>query len=276
MILEKIVNESWFPLGDDPGRVMIGNQTLGERLRSLLSRLPENSHWREDYFPDPEYLSKLCGKSDFTVYSSSGLPVGWSGNGREKVTVPGILLVYPWDLLEIPRLLIGKLTGHCIEGVVSSRAEVDGHLILGQGSRILPGVYIEGNCVIGKNCKIGPNCYLRGNTFIGDNCHIGQAVEIKNSIIGNDTSIGHLSYAGDSVIGSRVNFGAGTIISNLRHDGKDHHSLVNGKLVATGRRKFGAIIGDDVHTGIHTSIYCGRKLASGSMTLPGMAVKTDL
>jgi bifunctional UDP-N-acetylglucosamine pyrophosphorylase/glucosamine-1-phosphate N-acetyltransferase len=138
---------------------------------------------------------------------------------------------------------------------------------------ILPGVYIEGNAVIGENCKIGPNCYIRGNTSIGDNCHIGQAVEIKNSILQNKVSAGHLAYAGDSVICSSVNLGAGTIISNLRHDNTNHRYEVDGNLIETGRRKFGAVIGENVHTGIHTSIYPGRSLSANAVTRPGEIVE---
>ena len=104
---------------------------------------------------------------------------------------------------------------------------IDGFVSLGENSVILPGVYIEGNVIIGRDCKIGPNCYIRGNTSIGDRCHVGQAVEIKNSILGDKVSVGHLSYAGDSVICNNVNFGAGTIISNLRHDGRNHRWLEN-------------------------------------------------
>ena len=153
---------------------------------------------------------------------------------------------------------------------------IDGIIHLGKGSRILPGVFIEGNVVIGENCKIGPNCYLRGSSSIGDHCHIGQAVEIKNSIILSHTSIGHLSYVGDSVIGHKVNFGAGTITSNLRHDGKNHRTTVGDQLIDTGRRKFGAIVSDHVHTGINTSIYPGRKLHPHTSTRPGEIVQKDL
>lgn len=56
--------------------------------------------------------------------------------------------------------------------------------------------------------------------MIGDKCHVGQAVEIKNSILLPGTNVGHLSYLGDSILGEKVNFGAGTITSNLRHDGE--------------------------------------------------------
>ena len=276
MIFQHIVNDTFFPLGREPGKAMIGNRTLEDIISGCFTGFPDDLIWRSDYLPDKTALHRLTGKSNFTAVAPDGTITGTAGTGSEIIPVSGVRAVYPWDLLEITQLLAGNIEVNDIQGSISCRAEIEGKIILGKNSRLLPGVYIEGNCVIGENCKIGPNCYLRGNTFIGDNCHIGQAVEVKNCIIGNRTSLGHLSYAGDSVIGSRVNFGAGTIIANLRHDGKNHRSMVNGSLVDTGRRKFGAVIGDDVHTGIHTAIYCGRKIAAGSETAPGTVVKNDL
>ena len=187
-----------------------------------------------------------------------------------------LAILFPWDLLRVNELLVGTLSENRIQGTVSDRVEIDGHLVLGTGSRILPGVYIEGNVIIGENCKIGPNCYLRGNTAIGDECHVGQAVEIKNCILMDQVSIGHLSYVGDSIFGAHTNLGAGTITANLRHDGRSHNSQVAGALVDTGRRKLGAILGDGVHTGIHTSLYPGRKLWPGASTLPGAVVRRDV
>ena len=81
---------------------------------------------------------------------------------------------------------------------------------------------------------------------------------------------------GDSVIGNNVNFGAGTITSNLRHDGSNHLSRVRDALVDTGRRKFGTIVGDGTHTGILTAIYPGRKLGPGSQTRPNDSVQRDI
>ena len=81
---------------------------------------------------------------------------------------------------------------------------------------------------------------------------------------------------GDSVVGEGANLGCGTTTANFRHDGKNHRSLSKGELVDTGRRKLGAIIADDVHTGINTSIYPGRKLWPHTSTLPGAIVKTDI
>lgn len=181
-------------------------------------------------------------------------------------------LRYPWDLLALNE----RLMRFYQESRNAGEARVDGVLVVGEGTKVLPGVFVEGVVVIGKNCKIGPNCYLRGATAIGDNCHIGQAVEVKNSLIGHGSAVGHLSYVGDSILGSQVNFGAGTITSNLRHDGANHRSMVGGELVETGRRKFGVIVGEGVHTGIHTSLYPGRKLGPGTSTRPGEVVSKDL
>ncbi|MCM8535035.1 MAG: hypothetical protein NE334_03780 [Lentisphaeraceae bacterium] len=183
---------------------------------------------------------------------------------------------FAWDLLKLNEQLISVLTETEINGEMSERSEIHGHAIIGEGTRILPGVFIEGNVIIGENCKIGPNCYIRGNTSIGDNCHIGQSVEVKNCVIMNKTNIGHLSYVGDSVLGNNVNFGAGTTTSNLRHDNGNHRSMIDGELVDTGRRKFGVVIGDGVHTGINTSFYPGRKLWPKVDTLPAAVVVKDI
>lgn len=184
-------------------------------------------------------------------------------------------IVYPWDFLAVNEDMLAEAQGK-IAGTVHDRAVVNGVLILGEGSVILPGVYIEGVAVIGRNCKIGPNCYLRGFTAIGDGCHAGQAVEIKNSILMSRVAAGHLSYVGDSIICPGTNLGAGTIMANFRHDGRNHRSSVNGVLVNTGRRKFGAILGDGVHTGIHSAIYPGRKIWLGVSLRPGTVVQRDI
>lgn len=186
------------------------------------------------------------------------------------------LIQYPWDLLRANELALASLTETYLHGNVHPSAVIDGTLQLAAGAKILPGVVVEGHVVIGENSKIGPNCYLRGHTSIGANCHVGQAVEIKNSIVLDYTSVGHLSYVGDSILGRHVNFGAGTITSNFRHDGNHHASMIGETLIDTERTKFGAIVGDHVHTGIHTAIYPGRKIWPHQSTRPGDIVQKDL
>ena len=181
---------------------------------------------------------------------------------------------YPWDLIEANSVLVSEMKND-IKGKVEKNVIVEGKLKAGKGTKILSGTYIKGNVIIGENCLIGPNCYLRGNTSIGNGCHIGQAVEIKNSIIMDNAKVPHLSYIGDSVIGKNSNLGAGTITANLKHDNENVRSVVKGKIVDTGRRKLGTIIADDVHTGINTTIYPGRKIWPGVSTLPGETIDKD-
>ena len=162
---------------------------------------------------------------------------------------------YPWNLLDANKKILEEMES-VVKGNVDEGAVLKGKVIVGEGSNILPGSYIEGPVIIGKNCKIGPNCYIRPHTSIGNECHIGNACEIKNSIIMDGTKIPHQNYVGDSVIGQNCNLGAGTKIANLRLDKKNIFVWFD-KKVDTGRRKLGAIIGDNVQTGINASINVG-------------------
>jgi bifunctional UDP-N-acetylglucosamine pyrophosphorylase/glucosamine-1-phosphate N-acetyltransferase len=198
------------------------------------------------------------------------------GGVRDLRATQSFAIAYAWDLLRANAEAMTARKSYVQESGAHPSLYVEGRLQVGKGTKILPGVVIEGDVIIGDNCKIGPNCYLRGSTAIGDKCHVGQAVEIKNSILLPGTNVGHLSYLGDTILGEKVNLGAGSITSNLRHDGGAHRSPVEGRMVDTGRRKLGAIVGDGVHTGIHTSIYPGRKLWPKTSTLPGAIVDKDL
>lgn len=271
------------------GRPLSGLAMAGRTLREWQESVwpdqaPDGCWQNEDAWVSGDDVAALAAAGPgHVLVDAGGHPMaGWNtpGAGMATLTLPAggasFRLLYPWDLLKLNEILVGGLTESRVHGEVSAGATIEGTLVLGEGSRVLPGVYIEGKVIIGRGCKIGPNCYLRGSTSIGDHCHIGQSVEIKNCLIGHKTNIGHLSYVGDSVLGDGVNFGAGTTTSNLRHDGLGHRSMVDGKLIDTGRRKFGAIVGDGVHTGIHTSLYPGRKLGPGATTRPGEVVQRDL
>jgi len=178
----------------------------------------------------------------------------------------------PWDLLDANEYFLSGLKPAAL-GEIEPLATLKGSVSVGEGTIIRNGSYIVGPVIIGKNCDIGPNCYIRPGTSIGDNVRIGNAVEIKNSIIMKGTHIGHLSYVGDSIIGERCNFGAGTKVANLRHDGKTIRVTLKGNLIDSGRRKLGAIMGDDVHTGINSMINVGAVIENKSMIAPGEFVK---
>ncbi len=314
VILDADSPETCFPLTSTRSlsACRVGNRTLGELQQELLKDSgyghASDSADRTLFIRGDAWFSKNIlialkeSHGTVAVRNARGTILAWTGESANAVLkAPSLpidadtfLIAYPWDVLRINENILKNYADYRLKGEtvpsgpittaitlnngsrISAGVNNDGLLLLGEGSRILPGVYIEGTVVVGKNCKIGPNCYLRGNTSIGDGCHIGQAVEIKNSIIMDRTSIGHLSYCGDSIIGEEVNFGAGTITSNYRHDGLTHKSMIEGRLVDTQRRKFGTIMGDRVHTGIHTSIYPGRKLWPDMCTLPGAVVSKDV
>lgn len=106
---------------------------------------------------------------------------------------------------------------HMINGVTivdPATTYISADTEIGQDTIIFPATYIEGKNKIGKNCKIGPCAHLRGGVEIADNVKIGNFVEVKKSKINSNTNAGHLSYIGDSEIGSHVNIGAGTITAN--------------------------------------------------------------
>jgi bifunctional UDP-N-acetylglucosamine pyrophosphorylase/glucosamine-1-phosphate N-acetyltransferase len=264
----------------------LGNVTLRRHQQAALigAGLTEASGPDADlivhpaaWFTQAELATFVAEPSYGTMSIAEGVVLlSRKGATRELRATQSFAITYSWDLLRANVEAMTSRKSYVQESGAHASLYVDGRLQVGKGTKILPGVVIEGDVIIGDNCKVGPNCYIRGSTSIGDKCHVGQAVEIKNSILLPGTNVGHLSYLGDSILGEKVNFGAGTITSNLRHDGGAHRSPIEGQMVDTGRRKLGAIIGDGVHTGIHTSIYPGRKLWPKTSTLPGAIVDKDI
>ena len=256
----------------------IANRPLAWHRHAVLDGTDFHAH--PHAWLDPREFADFLTSGADVLLDGDGAALAWRthpvDSDRAFTAVVSFLIRHPWDFLRANEQYLSNLAADIIEGVIHPSAVIEGVIHLGAGSRILPGVFVEGNVVIGTDCKIGPNCYLRGSTSIGDKCHIGQAVEIKNCLILSHTNVGHLSYVGDSVLGEHVNFGAGTITANFRHDRQTHRSAINGALIDTGRTKFGAIVGDGVHTGIHTSIYPGRKLWPHTSTRPGEVVQRDV
>jgi UDP-N-acetylglucosamine diphosphorylase/glucosamine-1-phosphate N-acetyltransferase len=170
----------------------------------------------------------------------------------------------PWNLLDANEIFMSGI-GAKNEGTIEDFVTINGPVVIGAGSVIKSGTYIEGPCIFGKNCIVGPHAYIRPSTSIGDDCHIGHSSEIKNSVVMDGTKIPHFNYVGDSVIGSGCNFGAGSKIANLRHDRRNVKCLGRD----THRKKFGAVVGDNVQLGINCSVNVGTVIGSGVMAAPG-------
>ena len=139
---------------------------------------------------------------------------------------------------------------------------------IGKGSVIEPGAYIQGPCVIGKNCVIRHAAYIRGDVIIGDECVVGHATELKNAVLLNGVHAAHFAYVGDSVLGNKVNLGAGVKCANLRLDRKEVYVHGAGKRQSTGLRKFGAIVGDGCQIGCNAVTNPGTIFEKGAVGLP--------
>jgi bifunctional UDP-N-acetylglucosamine pyrophosphorylase/glucosamine-1-phosphate N-acetyltransferase len=191
------------------------------------------------------------------------------------VSVPRWLDVgRPWELLAANEWKLAELDRR-IDGEIRGDAEIRGDVVVEAGAIVDAGVVIEGPALVRSGVELGPNARVRGATLLGENCHVGHGVEVKNSVLMAETSVPHLSYVGDSLLGPSVNLGAGTQVANLRHDGADVRQTVKGERVSTGRRKYGVVAGPGVKTGINTSLTPGVVLSAGARTEPGESVTRD-
>lgn len=180
-----------------------------------------------------------------------------------------------WDLLPANAWILQKIKSKT-QGQIENGTNLIGPIIVEEGARIRSGAYIEGPAFIGRNSDIGPNCFIRPHTSIGQEVRIGNACEIKNSIVMDRTHIGHLSYVGDSVVGENCNLGAGTTIANYRFDGKTIMMKVKNQIVDTGRRKLGVVMGDNVKTGINSSLMPGIRVGQDCWIGPKVLISRDV
>lgn len=184
----------------------------------------------------------------------------------------------PWNILDANKIAFKYIVKSSrLKGIIESNVAIKGDkTVIEEGALIRSGTYIEGPVYIGSNAVIGPNARIRPYSVICSGSVIGFSVEVKESLIMENVHISHLSYVGDSIICEGVNFGAGTITANLRFDNKPVKVNIKDKRISTGRRKFGAVVGGYVKTGINVSLMPGVKIGSHSWIAPGMVVYQDV
>ncbi len=132
---------------------------------------------------------------------------------------------------------------------------IDSRVTIEPDTIIYPFTYIEGEVKIKKNCHVGPFTQLRQGTLLEDGAEIGNFTEVKKSKVGKNTKAKHLSYIGDTVIGDKVNIGAGTITAN--YDGK---------------AKYVTIIEDGAFIGSNCTIVAPVKVGKNATTGAGSVV----
>ncbi len=220
----------------------------------LIDKTPKSPRGE---FEITDTIRLLMADQDVRAYR---LPDPWIDVGR------------PWDLLAANAILMRGLKGR-VEGTVDKAAVLQGEVVVEAGAAVLGGAHIEGPAIVGRDATVGPNCLVRPATTIGAGCKVGSACEVKNSILMDGTHVPHQNYVGDSILGERCNLGAGTKIANLRLDEENVKVPWRGQLLDTGLRKLGAIIGDDVKTGINASIDVGTIIGEETFIGPGAVAR---
>jgi bifunctional UDP-N-acetylglucosamine pyrophosphorylase/glucosamine-1-phosphate N-acetyltransferase len=192
----------------------------------------------------------------------------WQQNVAGKLMAQGVTLADPARLDVRGELSCGRdveIDVGCIfEGQITlgDRVKVGAYSVIrnatiAQGTQIAPYSHIDSS-EVGANCHIGPYARLRPGSKLHDDAHVGNFVEIKNSEIGTGSKANHLSYIGDSTVGSRVNIGAGTITCNY-----------------DGANKFRTVIEDDAFIGSDTQLVAPVTVGKGATIGAGSTITKD-
>lgn len=176
---------------------------------------------------------------------------------------------YVWQAVAYIAPFVAQLVGSRQEilGEVMPGAYVsDRPLYVGPGARVEPGAYLEGPAYIGPGAVVRHGAFVRENVVMLADSLLGHASEAKNSLFLPQAHAPHFNYVGDSILGQRVNLGAGTKLSNLAMvSEKDAETgkrptiklIIDGQQYDTGLAKLGAILGDDVQTGCNAVLNPG-------------------
>jgi len=178
----------------------------------------------------------------------------------------------PWQLFFANEFLLSRLPDN------RDRVEnctIRGKIVMEKDAEVHDSV-IEGNVYIGEGSYVGPHAYIRGTTSIGKDCGIGDSTTVKNSIIFDHVNAKHLTYIGDSIVGSNCNFGAATQIANYRFDAGHIHAVINDVTIDTKRTKLGAIIGDNVKMGVLSAVMPGKIIGDSCWIDAGVVVKENV
>ena len=168
-------------------------------------------------------------------------------------------LTYPWEALPEIGAFIKKLGPALDPAVYEQRGET---VWVAKSATVAPTACLNGPLIIDEEAEIRHCAFIRGNAIVGKGAVVGNSTELKNVILFNKVQVPHYNYVGDSVLGYKSHMGAGSITSNVKSD----KTLVVVKgpegSIETGRKKFGAMLGDEVEVG------CGSVLNPGSVIGP--------
>ena len=169
---------------------------------------------------------------------------------------------HPWELT----VRLNEIIRHKIATLDNNYTIEDG-IAIHKSSTIEDRAILKPPLIVSRGCFIGHNAYLRGGVYLGMNSSVGPACEVKTSLIFSYTEIAHLNFIGDSIIGSRCNFEAGSVLANYFNERADKiiSVLYEGKTIRTGVEKFGALVGDNCKIGANAVLSPGTILNPGTV-----------
>ncbi len=142
-----------------------------------------------------------------------------------------------------------------------------------QDAKVAPTAFIAGPCIIDEGAEVRHCAFIRGNALVGKNAVVGNSTELKNVLLFDNVQVPHFNYVGDSVLGYRSHLGAGAITSNVKSDKSQVVVKTPDGLLETGRKKVGAMLGDEVEVGCNSVLNPGTVLGSGCMVYPTSCVR---
>ena len=177
---------------------------------------------------------------------------------------------YPWEALDGIKAEIIRL-GETLPK--EEYDEVSPQVWVHKTATVAPTAFLGAPCIIGAETEVRHCAFVRGSALVGKKCVVGNSVELKNVILFDNVQTPHYNYVGDSILGYKSHMGAGSITSNVKSD-KTLVTVKNGDaLIETGRKKFGAILGDNVEVGCNSVLNPGTILGRRASVYPTSCVR---
>lgn len=177
---------------------------------------------------------------------------------------------YPWEamdgiksfILELGETLSADEYDHPEEGVW-----------IANDAKIFPSAYIGAPCIIDHGAEVRHCAFIRGSAIVGKNAVVGNSTELKNVVLFDNVQVPHYNYVGDSILGYKAHMGAGSITSNVKSDKTLVTVHIPDAPIETGRKKFGAILGDNVEVGCNSVLNPGTVVGRCSNIYPVSCVR---
>ena len=176
---------------------------------------------------------------------------------------------YPWQALDGIKDLILSLGPALGEDYEERAPQVWVH----KTAQVAPTAYLGAPCIIGPDTEVRHCAFIRGSALVGANCVVGNSVELKNVILFDNVQTPHYNYVGDSILGYKSHMGAGSITSNVKSDKTLVVVKNEGGAIETGRKKFGAMLGDFVEVGCNSVLNPGTVIGRHSNIYPVSCVR---